>query len=82
MAAVDRHSRLLQRLQAVEQRNGQVRTIAALNVVAYNLEVPAEKFVVRDTLTEDGRIGKLTDVQGIVGVKPVLASAGRQFAGT
>ncbi len=72
VAAVDRQSRLLRRLQAVEQRNGQARTIAALNVVAYNQEVPAEKFVVRDTLTEDGRVGKLTDVQGIVGVKPVL----------
>jgi predicted Zn-dependent protease len=72
VATVDRQSHLLRRLQAVQQRKDQVQTIATLNVVAYNQEVPAEKFVVRDTLTEDGRVGKLTDVQGIVGVKPVL----------
>jgi Flp pilus assembly protein TadD len=33
---------------------------------------PQEKFVVGDTLTEDGRIGKVTDAQGVVSVKPVL----------
>src|SRR5262249_32497620 len=31
-----------------------------------------EKFVVGDTLTEDGRIGKVTDAQGVVSIKPVL----------
>lgn len=32
-----------------------------------------EKFVVQDKLTDDGRIGKVTDAQGVVAVKPVLA---------
>ena len=34
--------------------------------------VDEELFVVGDTLTEDGRIGKVTDAQGIVAVKPVM----------
>ncbi len=34
---------------------------------------PDEKFVLSDKLTDDGRIGKVTDVQGVVGIKPVLA---------
>ena len=34
---------------------------------------PDEKFVLSDKLTDDGRIGKVTDLQGVVGVKPVLA---------
>ena len=30
------------------------------------------KFVVEDKLTDDGRIGKVTDAQGVVSVRPVL----------
>ena len=33
---------------------------------------PEEKFVVEGTLTDDGRIGKVTDAQGVVAVKPVM----------
>ena len=33
---------------------------------------PDDAFVVRDTLTEDGRVGNVTDVQGVVAVKPVM----------
>ena len=29
-------------------------------------------FVVGDTLTEDGRIGKVTDSQGLVAIRPVM----------
>src|SRR5262249_21328930 len=38
----------------------------------YDEPIGVQKFVVADTLTEDGRIGKVTDVQGVVSVKPVL----------
>ncbi len=31
-----------------------------------------EKFVIENKLTDDGRIGKVTDAQGVVSVKPVL----------
>ena len=30
-----------------------------------------EQFIVADTLADDGRIGKVTDAQGIVSIKPV-----------
>jgi Flp pilus assembly protein TadD/predicted Zn-dependent protease len=33
---------------------------------------PDEQFVVSDKLIEDGRIGKVTDSQGVVSVKPVM----------
>ncbi len=34
---------------------------------------PVEKFKLADKLTDDGRIGNVTDVQGVVSIKPVLA---------
>lgn len=34
---------------------------------------PENKFVIEDKLADDGRIGKVTDAQGVVAVKPVLA---------
>src|SRR5262245_29453750 len=34
--------------------------------------LPGEQFVVGDALTDDGRIGKVIDAQGVVAVKPVL----------
>jgi predicted Zn-dependent protease len=35
-------------------------------------EGPDDKFVVSDTLTDDGRVGKVSDAQGVVSVRPVL----------
>jgi Flp pilus assembly protein TadD len=43
-----------------------------LTIIAYDEPIGTDKFVVADTLTEDGRIGKVADVQGIVTIKPVL----------
>ncbi len=71
-ALVDRETHLLHSLQAEEKRNGEAKPLAKLTVLAYNEAVPEEKFVVRDTLTEDGRVGKVTDVQGVVSIKPVM----------
>jgi hypothetical protein len=51
---------------------GNSTPLGKLTVIAYGEPIGAEKFVIADTLTEDGRIGKVTDVQGIVTVKPVL----------
>jgi tetratricopeptide (TPR) repeat protein len=51
---------------------GKVKPLAELTVIAYDEPIGAEKFVVAETLTEDGRIGKVTDVQGIVAIRPVL----------
>ena len=40
--------------------------------IDYDKPIGAETFAIADTLTEDGRIGKVTDVQGIVMIKPVM----------
>jgi predicted Zn-dependent protease len=71
-ALVDRRTHLLHSLQARSKRPGDDRPLSELKVLAYNPRIAAEKFVVRDTLTEDGRVGKITDLQGVVAVKAVL----------
>ncbi len=71
-AFVDPSTGLPQSLHARGVRGGKREVLAELIVLAYNEAVPAEKFVVRDTLTEDGRVGKVTDAQGVVTLKPVM----------
>jgi hypothetical protein len=62
-----------QQLQSLAiKTEGAAKPFSEATLLAYNAPVPPEKFVVKDTLTEDGRIGKVADVQGIVTVKPVL----------
>ena len=62
-----------QRLRSIEtksSRSKRIEPIAQLKVVATNEPVDENLFVVGDTLTEDGRIGRVTDLQGIVSVQP------------
>ncbi len=47
--------------------------LAELQLVALNLPVEDDKFVVGKSLTEDGRIGKISHAQGIVVLRPMLA---------
>jgi predicted Zn-dependent protease len=47
--------------------------LAEMRLIAVNEVVDESKFVVAKTLTEDGRIGKLSDAQGIVLLRPMLA---------
>lgn len=47
--------------------------LAELQLVALNLPVADEKFLVNKSLTEDGRIGKVSQAQGIVVLRPMLA---------
>jgi Flp pilus assembly protein TadD len=64
-----------QRLHSIRtwrEANGKETNVAELTILAYDEPIAAEKFAVADTLTEDGRIGKIADVQGLVTVKPVL----------
>src|SRR5262245_50140939 len=63
----------LLRAQALIQRGAGLQLLAALNVLAQGQPVPEEKFAVSETLSEDGRVGKIVDVQGTVSLKPVLA---------
>lgn len=47
--------------------------LAELRLIARNPAVGDEEFVVAKSLTEDGRIGKVTESQGIVVLRPMLA---------
>ncbi|MBI5759842.1 MAG: hypothetical protein HZA46_15090 [Planctomycetales bacterium] len=47
--------------------------LAELVLIAMNVAVDDDKFVVAKSLTEDGRIGKVTDSQGIAVLRPMLA---------
>jgi hypothetical protein len=47
--------------------------LAELRLIAMNGAVDDEKFVVTKSLTEDGRIGKVSDAQGVVVLRPMLA---------
>ncbi len=72
VAFADALTRSLRSLTAMQLVGGQLVTIAEVKVIALNDPVDEELFVVGDTLTEDGRIGKVTDVQGTVAVRPVM----------
>ena len=41
-------------------------------IPAPQIEAPVDHFAMEDKLIDDGRIGKITDAQGIVSIKPVL----------
>ncbi len=71
-ALVDLKSQMVESFTIQTLRNGRLEPVAELNVLAVNAPVAEEKFVVRDTLTEDGRVGKIADVQGLVSIKPVM----------
>jgi tetratricopeptide (TPR) repeat protein len=69
-AFVDAATGLPHALEA--RRPGQAALLAELVVLAVNQPVAEEKFALKPTLTEDGRVGVVADVQGTVAVKPVL----------
>jgi len=73
---VDAANGQLASLEAVGEQNGQSEQLAQVTVLAMNQNqaaAPADKFVVKDTLTEDGRVGKVTESQGIVSLRPMNA---------
>ena len=73
-AAADAKS--LQLVEILAWKSGSRRTgppLAEMQLVAMNLPVADEKFAVSKSLTEDGRIGKISDAQGIVVLRPMLA---------
>ncbi len=47
--------------------------LAEMRLVAFDVPVDDSKFIVAKSLTDDGRIGKVTDAQGVVVVRPILA---------
>jgi predicted Zn-dependent protease len=73
-ASADAATGLLRSLEAQVDRDGKLHPVATLTVLAVGEPVQEDLFVIGDKLTQDGRIGKITDAQGIVSVKPVMAS--------
>jgi predicted Zn-dependent protease len=59
-------------LETSSELDGIIKPIAKMTFISANQPAPEDIFVVGDVLTEDGRIGKITDVQGIVGLRPVM----------
>ncbi len=57
-------------------RGGQLRPVCKLVVAAINTPIDEQLFRLADTLTVDGRIGKVLDSQGLVSVKPIGYSRG------
>ncbi|MGC4002233.1 MAG: hypothetical protein QM811_03440 [Pirellulales bacterium] len=60
-------------IQARDLQAGNTPPLAELRLVALNAPVADDKFNVSTTLTEDGRIGVVSDLQGIVVLRPMLA---------
>lgn len=71
-AVVDDQTQMLCTIASTAIRGTRREPIVQVNVLAVDKPVDEELFVVGDTLTEDGRIGKVTDAQGIVSIKPVM----------
>ncbi len=71
-ALVDAGTQCLSTLETMIDHDGRMSPLAKLTVLATDQPVPEDIFVVGETLTEDGRIGKVTDLQGIVGLKPAM----------
>jgi tetratricopeptide (TPR) repeat protein len=71
-ASVFARTHRLRSLTARCEKDGKSVPLGELAVLAYDEPIAAQKFAIADTLTEDGRIGKVTDVQGVVSLKPVM----------
>lgn len=64
---------LLRALSSAKRQAVAVVPLAQLELVAVNTNVADEKFVVSKSLSEDGRIGKVSAAQGVVVLRPMLA---------
>ena len=74
-ALADASDNSLQSLQLTQERDGRDEVLSSATVLAYNLPIDERRFVVRESLTEDGRIGKVTEHQGIVTLQPVVGAS-------
>jgi Flp pilus assembly protein TadD len=70
-ALVDAQTKKLAWLQAKHGPAEAKEPIAELEVLDTNADLPEEKFAILNSLSEDGRVGKVTDTQGVVTVKPL-----------
>jgi hypothetical protein len=70
-AFVDQHTRQVQTIAAWPNRDHQGIPLAELTLVARNLAVDESKFAVSKSLSADGRIGKVSDLQGLCTLRPL-----------
>ena len=73
---VDARSKKLRWIETKVRQNNRWKPLSKITLVSMNKPVEDAKFVVGNTLTEDGRIGKVIEAQGIVSIK---AKMGRRF---
>lgn len=71
LALVDAETQFLHSLEAKEVQGPGAVSLSALTVLAFNEQIPEDKLLVKETLSEDGRLGKVTDAQGIAALKPM-----------
>src|SRR5439155_10243042 len=69
-AVVDAKTKQLKSIQASDQARG---VFSKLEVVKVDGDLPDERFAALSSLSEDGRVGKVVDTQGVVTVKPLNA---------
>jgi hypothetical protein len=75
-AFVDAKSRRLVELRAWPpgaDRAARGVPLAELRMIAVDVPVPDEKFAVNESLADDGRLGTVSDSQGLVVLRPALA---------
>ena len=54
--------------------NGARQLVATLTLLQNPAPMPDDKFALKPTLSEDGRVGKVSDVQGLASIKPLNAA--------
>jgi hypothetical protein len=62
------------RLRSFSARNESKQLLGEFKLLEINTPLPEDKFLVLNSLSEDGRVGKVTDTQGIASVKPMAQS--------
>ncbi|MGH9174500.1 MAG: VIT domain-containing protein, partial [Vicinamibacterales bacterium] len=73
VALVEVDTNRLRSIEARRRLGETTSTVGRIRVLAYNPPVDDEKFHVAEHLSEDGRIGKIADTQGIVTLRPAVA---------
>src|SRR5579864_8230811 len=61
-------------LRSFTARNESKQLLGEFKLLEINTSLPEDKFLVLNSLSEDGRVGKVTDTQGIASVKPLAQS--------
>src|SRR5262249_38622671 len=61
-------------LRSFTARNESKQLLGEWKLLDINTPLPEDKFLVLNSLSEDARVGKVTDTQGVASVKPMAQS--------